>query len=645
MKTFKVLLSALLLTAAVVGMTAANDPVLMKINGQKVRLSEFEYMYHKNSDQQMQPLTLNEYVDMFVNYKLKVLAAEEAGIDTTASFLKEFRGYRSDLAKPYLRDQTVEDELLKKAYEQVSNEVRVSHIMLALSGSEDGDKAVEARLDSIRGEIVNNGQSWDALCAQYSIDNGSKNNGGDQGYIDGQRGLPYKFIEAAYETPVGSISKPFATPYGYHIVKVVDRRPSSGQVQARHIFKKLMGTDYTPADEAKVVAAMDSLYNVLQAGKVSFEEVAMKNSEDGTARNGGMLGWFAPAQMIPEFSEVVFALKNGEISKPFKTRFGYHIAQRLNWKGVGTFEEMKPQLLNAIQGDERSNKAELARLEQLKKVYKPTINRGSFAKLVKAIEANNGLDSAIIVNPQLRKLNAGKAGKRAITLGEVFDRLPTSARINASEASKLIEGYTNSLLDGQVLECEKDNLEATNSDFRNLVNEYRDGFLMFEISNRNVWDKASKDKEGLENFFRENRQNYSWPDSKYKGYVVYTTSDSLLTEVKNFLSTEAVSPDALANTLRAKFPKEVRVDKVVAGKGENPVVDAIAFGAAAPTEKGRWKYFFSPIGKLISAPEEAADVRGPVTTDYQNYLESQWVKSLRDKYKVEIDQKVLKLVK
>ena len=645
MKTFKILLSAILLTAAVVGMTAANDPVLMKINGQKVKLSEFEYMYHKNSDQQMQPLTLDEYVDMFVNYKMKVLAAEEAGIDTTKSFLKEFNGYRADLAKPYLRDQSVEDDLLKKAYQQVAEEVRVAHIMLPLSGTEDGDKVVVARLDSIRNEVLNNGQSWDGLCSQFSIDNGSKNNGGDQGYIDGQRGLPYKFIEAAYETPVGEISAPFATPYGYHIVKVADRRPSSGQVQARHIFKKLMGNDYTPEDEARVKATIDSLYNVLQEGKVSFEEVAMKNSEDGTARNGGMLGWFAPAQMIPEFSEVVFALKNGEISHPFKTRFGYHIAQRLNWKGVGTFEEMKPQLLNTIQGDERATKAEAARLEQLKAVYKPSLNRASLNKLVKAIELNNGLDSAIITNPQLRKLNAGKAGKRTITFGDVFDRLPSSARINAGDASRLIEGYTNNLLDVQVLECEKDKLEATNADFRNLVNEYRDGILMFEISNQNVWEKASKDKAGLEKFFQTNRQNYSWPSEKYKGYVVYTTSDSLLTEVKDFLAAEPVAPDNLASTLRAKFPKDVKIEKVVMAKGESPVVDFIAFGGAAPEEKGRWKYFFSPVGRLISAPEEAADVRGPVTTDYQNYLEKEWVKSLRDKYKVEIDPKVLKMVK
>ncbi|MBQ7212708.1 MAG: peptidylprolyl isomerase [Muribaculaceae bacterium] len=644
MKTAKILFSALLLLAVVAGAMAASDPVLMKINGQKVKLSEFEYMYHKNSDQQVQPLTLDEYVDMFVNYKLKVLAAEEAGIDTTASFRKEFAGYRADLAKPYLRDQSVEDDLLQKAYQQAAEEVHVAHIMLNLAPNSEGEKESYARLDSIRNEVINNGQSFEALCEKFSIDNGSKRNGGDQGFIDGQRGLPYTFVDAAFSTPVGEISKPFTTPYGYHIVRVIERRPSRGQVQARHIFKKLMN-EYTPEEEARTVAVMDSLYNVLQSGSVSFEEVAMKNSEDGTARNGGMLGWFAPAQMIPEFSDVVFAMKNGEISKPFKTRFGYHIAQRLNWKGVGTFDELKPQLLNAIRGDERSNKAELARLEQLKSVYKPAVQRSAMKKLHEALVANGGLDSVVTSDPKVRSLVAGKVGSKKVTLGEVFDKMPVSAKINADEASRLIEGYVNRSLDRCTLECEMDHVEATNADFRNLVNEYRDGILMFDISNRNVWEKASQDKAGLEDFFKNNRSNYSWPEAKYKGYVVYATSDSVLTEVKGYLAQNPVKGEEMAKALRAKFAKEVKVEKVVAAKGESPVVDNIAFGGAAPDEKGRWKFFFSPEGKLIAAPEEAADVRGPVTTDYQNYLEQQWVKSLRDKYKVEVDQKVLKMVK
>lgn len=643
MKTKKILFSALLLTAVVVGAMAANDPTLMKINGKKVPLSEFEYMYHKNSDQQMQPLSLNEYVDMFVNYKLKVLAAEEAGIDTTASFRKEFKGYRNDLAKPYLRNQAVEDELIRKAYDQIKEEVHVAHIMLPLGANKEEEAASFARLDSIRNEIYNNGQTFDVLCEQFSIDNGSKHNGGDQGWIDGQRGLPYVFIEKCYETPVGKISDPFATQYGYHIVKVIDRRPSKGQVQARHIFKKLMG-DYSPEDEAKVKAVMDSLYTALQNG-AAFEEMAMKNSEDGTARNGGMLGWFAPAQMIPEFSDVVFDLKNGEISKPFKTRFGYHIAQRLNSKGVGTFEELKPQLLNTIQGDERSNKAELARLEELRQVYKPTVNRSTLKKLDAAIVANEGLDSVVTSDPKIRSLEAGKAGNRKISLGTVFDRMPKSTKITPDAAVKMVEGYINRQLDGEVLECEIDHLAETNKDFSNLLKEYRDGILMFEISNRNVWEKASQDKAGLEKYFEENRHNYSWPGQKYKGYVVYATSDSLLTAAKDYLKENSFAGEDLAKAIRTQFPKDLKVEKVVAAKGENPVVDAIAFGGKAPEEKGRWKYYFSPVGKLISAPEEAADVRGPVTTDYQNYLEQEWVKSLRDKYKVDIDQKVLKMVK
>lgn len=638
----KRLMSVAIILATMLSATAKNDdPVLMTINGKKVPLSEFEYLYNKNNSQQVQQQSIDEYVDMFITYKLKVADAEAAGIDKTPAFIKEFNGYRKDLATPYLRDNTVEDSLIAKAYSHMSEDVDVSHIMLPLGYNSHEDDSIANKLNEMRNQILNGSAKFEDIAVQYSIDGMAKQNKGHMGYISAGK-YPYTFEDAAYDTKVGEISPVIKTPFGHHIVKVHGRRPAKGEVHARHILKLTQGK--SPEQEAIAKAQSDSIYNLLKAG-ADFVQLARTESDCGSARQGGDLGWFGGGQMIPEFEEVAFNLKDGEMSAPFKSRFGYHIVYKIESKGLPEFEDAAKKIKAAMNNDERSSMADKVKLEALKAEHKTRLDKKNMAAIKEAIKSCGGYDSTFINKYADSDMVLGYAGELTVTVAEVLANMPVTASVNAENGYTLLNNTAEHLLDAKTLEYETICLADKHPDFRNLINEYRDGMLLFEISNQNVWDKASKDKEGLEKFFQANKYKYTWDGPKYKGYIIFTANDSVMSEVDKFLATKNIPNDSVAKVLRAQFKRDVKVDKVLAYKGENEIVDHIAFNGPAPSLKGKWLVFKAYNGKKISWPEEAADVRGPVTSDYQSMLEKNWVKSLKEKYPVKVNKKVLQKVK
>lgn len=636
-------MSAALLTATILTATAKNDdPVLMTIDKKPVTLSEFEYLYHKNNSQQIQQQSLDEYVDMFVTYKLKVADAEAAGIDTTASFLKEFNGYRDELARPYLRDNSVEEQLFNEAYARMAENVDVSHIMLPLGMNPHEADSLKAKLDSIRTEIIN-GASFEEMALEYSIDPAKKRNMGRMGYISANR-YPYTFEKAAYETAVGDISPVTETPFGYHIIKVHARRPDRGKVLVQHILK-LLPRDGNPEKAAAQKAAIDSIYQAVKNG-ADFSETAKRESEDpGSARQGGMLPWFGAGEMIPVFENKSFSMADGEISEPIASSFGYHIIHRIDSKGIEPIEEARKQIVKSFGNDDRGQMAEKAKLEALKKEFNSHMVESTLDVVRKAMEANEGYDSVIVRQFANSQLPIVKAGKVTRPLSEAIKNMPVTVKVKTGEGMGILKGVAERLLNLATFDNEKNLLESKYPEFRNLVNEYRDGMLLFEISNRNVWEKSSKDKEGIEEYFKKNRTKYLWDDRKYKGFVIFSTNDSINNEVKQFLQANKPEADSVARVLRKEFGRNVKVDRVIAAKGENPVVDHIAFFGDKPETDKKWPCYTDYNGRVISVPEEAADVRGPVTSDYQAQLEKEWIAEMKAKYPVKINQKVLKKVK
>lgn len=642
----KKLLTAAALVATLVATAAkkGDDPTLMTVAGKDVKLSEFEYLYKKNNSQQLQPQTLDEYVDMFVTYKLKVADAEAAGIDTTAAFIKEFSGYRDELARPYLRDAAVEDSIIVATYRNMQEEVDVSHVMVALERTPEKIAAKRAFLDSLRTEIVAGRADFAAVADQYSIDPAVKRNHGHMGFIVPNR-YPYNFEEAAYATAVGEISPVITTPFGYHIVKVNDRRPARGTVLAQHILK-LVPRDAAPEVAAAKQAQMDSIYTLLKAG-ADFSDMASRESEDpGSARKGGMLPWFGPGEMVPEFETVAFSLANDSISKPFATSYGIHIIHRLDGRGVQPLEQARQEIMGAMSRDDRGTMADRRRYEELRKMYNAQIVEATRNLVIDAIKANNGIDSAFVAKYVTDNTPIVIVAGKATPVSRLFEGMRRNKRRQATEpAIETFNHLVDNALQSATLDHEKTQLENRYPDFRNLSNEYRDGMLLFEISNRNVWDRASQDKEGLQRFFQANRDRYKWNAPKYKGFVIYTDGDSINAAVKSFLAEKKPQADSVARELRAEFGRDVKIERVIVANGENPVVDHVAFGGAAPELNGKWNSYVVYDGKLLDAPEEAADVRGQVTSDYQAELEKEWVKELRSKYKWKINNKILKRVK
>lgn len=626
-------------TVLAIAAKSGKDPVLMNINGKDVRVSEFEYLYHKNNTQQLQPQTLDEYVDMFVNYKLKVADAEAAGLDTTESFLNEYGQFRNDLSRPYLRDQSVEDSLVLEAYNHFKDDVRVSHIMIA-----DGE-GQRQKLDSIRTAILAGATTFEAAARAYSVDKNSRDRDGLMGFVVPER-YPWAFEKAAYDTPVGQISPVINSGFGLHIIRVEERTPASGEVEAAHILRLTQGK--TPEGIAAQKAMIDSLYNVASSG-ADFADLATRFSEDpGSAKKGGSLGWFGHGMMVQPFDSISFALADGAISEPFETRFGYHIIKKQGHRGVAPLEEKKDGILKRMKTDERVGQPEFVYLDRLKKANKAQLVDATFMEVEKLAEANSGMDSTLIATFAASEMPAYTINGKEYPMSRVISRMHIFPVTNASSARHMIQNAAADQMNSDLLNIARTQLAETNADYRNLLNEYRDGILMYEISNRNVWEKASKDKEGLNEYFRRNRDKYHWDEPRFKSYIIFAGNDSVLNLAVAYadsLSTDV--PADFVQGMRTRFGRDVRVDRVIAAKGENPITDYLAFGAEKPASEksSRWTSYAAYKGRIIQQPEEATDVRGAAVTDYQNELEKLWVEKLRNTYKVKINKKELKKVK
>lgn len=639
MKKKPFIISALACAAILSASASKNaDPVLMTINGKDVRQSEFEYLYHKNNLQQLAPQSIDEYIEMFIVYKLKVADAEAAGLHQTDAFTKEFNGYCAELSRPYLRDSIVEKRLVEEAYARMATSRKVSHIMLPLGSTYDEKEANRMKIDSIRTAIVNGSADFGEMAVRYSSDRSARVNNGSMGYIN-VNSYPYPFEKTAWETPVGEISPVIEdAPFGFHIIRVEDQRPNPGKVEARHILKLTNGL--SEEEGAAKKAQIDSIYNLLANGG-DFDAIARAESEDpGSAANGGRLGWFGPGEMVKEFEDAAFGLKDGGISAPFKTAYGYHIVQTLAHRGIGTLAEESERIKAAISRDMRSVMPETERMAQLKAELGVKIDSTG---LMQARSRMTGDSPA----EQLRSLQADNSliatvGNRTISIGDVINYIPSNVLEGANDAFTVLNSGLENKINETVVEETRKNLAENNSEYRNLTNEYRDGILLFEISNRNVWERSTSDTEGLQKFFSANRAKYTWDKPHYKGYVIFATNDSIAGEAQKYLAANQVENDSLVSVMRANYGRNIKIEKVVTGKGENAIVDNVAFNGERPEAPGRWTAWFGYAGRVIDTPEEANDVRGAVASDYQQQLESEWIKDLRKKYKIKLNKKALK---
>ncbi len=626
--------------------TLANDPVLMKINGKPVLKSEFEYIYNKNnSNNSLDKKTLDEYVDLFVNFKLKVEEAKAQGLDTTKSFINELAGYRSQLTKPYLTDAKVDESVLQEAYNRLKEDVEVSHILIRVQQNATPADTLAAwkKINAIAKRIEK--EDFAKVAKEVSEDESAKENNGYIGWVSAFRTV-YPFETMAYNTKPGTISKPVRTAFGYHIVKVQGRRESQGEILVAHIMRFTEQGNDEKNKSAKF--KIDSIYDRVKAGD-DFGKLANDLSDDrGSATKNGELPWFGAGRMIPEFENAAFALKNkGDMSAPIQSAYGWHIIKLIDRKGIDTFENMKEDLQSKVKRDERASLGLKSFVAKLKSDYKFTTNNESVKEYYSLLDKKTLTDSIF-------QLEAAKLAKpimtiaaKAFTQSDFTQFLKANSYTDKTAAADIIDEKYAAFAEKEILAYEDSQLEKKYEDFRFLMQEYHDGILLFEVSNNEVWEKASKDTEGLAKYFNNNKADYKWEKPHFKGRLIMCKDKETFKAAKAIVKKS--HNDSIDKYLRTRLNdsiQHVKIEKNIFVQGDNKQVDKLAFKSKAVVEADKDYPFVFVSGKMLKTlPEDYTDVRGLVTADYQEYLEKEWIAKLRTKFTVEIDKKILETVK
>ena len=638
------LFAFLALSSSMVAQTT--DPVLMTINNKPVQKSEFEYIYNKNnSNNSLDKKTLDEYVDLFINFKLKVEEAKSQGIDTTKSFINELAGYRTQLTKPYLTDSKVDDALLHEAYDRSKEDVDVSHILIRIPPNATPVDTLKAfnEINTIWKRVQK--EDFAKVAKELSQDQSADKNSGHIGWISAFRTV-YPFETMAYSTPVNGISRPVRTGFGYHILKIHARRASLGEILVSHIM--IFTSTGEEEKNKKAKATIDSIYQRVQAGD-DFGTLAKDLSQDkGSSVKNGELPWFGAGRMVPQFETAAFALKNvGDISQPIQSDYGWHIIKLMDRKGMTSFEELKADLERKVKHDERANSGQHAFLTKSRLDNNYQENKQSVEEFYKLLAKRTLADSTFTAEAsKLTKPLFSFAGKN-FTQADFAKYLKKNNVSEKSIPKEVIDEKLNAFADSELLAYEDSQLEKKYDDFRFLMQEYHDGILLFEVSNREVWEKASKDTPGLKDYFSNHKGDYTWEKPHFKGHVI------LCKDLETFKAAKSIvkksETDSIDKYLRTRLNDSIQYVKVEKGlyvQGDNKVVDDQIFKTKEKYVPAKEYPFYFVSGKLLkNKPEDYGDVRGLVTADYQEFLEREWIKALRTKYPVNVDQNVLKTVK
>lgn len=604
-----------------------NQDVLFTIDKESVTTSEFLSVFNKNRDivDEENKKSINEYLDLYVNYKLKLKQAYALKLDTVSSYRKELKKYRSQLIVPYLKDDQVTESLVKEAYDRMKTEVSASHILVRLDPkSQPADtlkaftKIMEARTKALSG--VPFGQ----VAKEYSEDPSAQKNGGDLGYFT-TFAMVYPFENAAYNNEVGDISMPFKTSFGYHIVKVNDKRLSKGEVEVAHIMIK-----NNPSDSTYAKKQSNDIYAKLKQGD-AFEFLAKQYSDDkNSAIRGGKIAKFSASRMIKSFSDVAFSLKNeNDISEPFKTEYGWHIVKLIKKHPVKDFDELKETLNRKIEKSQRVGIVGKSIAGGLKKQYKIEVNDLNY----NAFMANDQAYITDHLSEEIFTIN----GKN-VSLQGLID-------YNKSQKNKSFKNAYEDFLNQEILNYYKENLERTNESFAAMMKEYRDGLLLFELLQEKIWTKAEKDTVALATFFNKNRSNYKWKERAKLTLATCTKQDKAIT-VKQLLE-QNKTPEEIKDMVNEGATIHVLFSKGVLEADNEKLPKDYSFvqGVSKVYNDDQNHFVIVNVEEIISPTfKELKDAKGLVINDFQKELEDQWIEELRSEYKVKVRKKVLKRI-
>jgi peptidyl-prolyl cis-trans isomerase SurA len=602
------------------------DRVLLTIDGKPVYTSEFIDVYNKNKeiiidDQQKD---LDEYLDLFIDFKLKLLQAYELKLDTAASFKKEFYKYRGQLITPYLKNPEETEKLVKEAYERTKTQVNVSHILTLVKPDASPADTLKAykKIESAYNK-VKSGIPFPEVAMEYSEDGSVKMNHGNLGYFSAFQ-MTYPFEDMAYSTPKGEISKPFRTRFGYHILKVNDLRTSPGEIEVALIFIKSK-----PGDSAYAKSLINDLYSKLNQ-KEDFAYLAKKYSDDkSSAAKGGVLPKFSTGKLIEPLDSMAFSLKKeGEYTIPFMSDYGWHILKLIKKYPVKSFEELENELQYKVRNNNRSVIIKRSLAEKLGTDFKITENKPVLDQIFKndysSIDPKTMILSIEDMTYTVKDFNFYRKPVRNKSGKEIYKDF---------KADKIIEYY-------------KDHLEEFNKEFAKTTQEYKDGLLLFDLLQKNIWKKAETDTVGLEQFFNANREKYRW-NERYRITMANCTRMDKAERVRQ-LMTEGKTTDEIKDLVNEGATIHVIFHKSILEKGSNKLPDGFVpeTGISKIYKESKNHYSIINVQEILPAgPKALKETKGQVLNDYQNYLEEKWVEQLRKEHEVIINKRALKKLK
>ena len=648
MKISRLLIFSFLFVSAF--LSAQTKEVLFTIDNHPYYNDEFVRVYNKNLDlvKDDSQKDLDKYLDLFLGYKLKVEKANKIGLQNGLNYQNELKSYRNQLSKNYVNDSKVTNELVKEAYDRMQQEVRASHILVLVDEGalpQDTLKAynkvieIKRRLDA--------GEDFITVAQQTSEDPSVKENNGDLGYFSAFR-MVYLFENAAYNTKVGQVSKPFRTRFGYHIVKVVDKRVNRGEVTVAHI---MIVKQNDAAQNEKAKTTIDDIYKKIQQGE-AFESLAQQFSEDkSSAPKGGVLQRFGSGQLSSEeFENVAFELKDkDQISVPFQSQFGWHIVKLIEKHPVRSFDEMKFELEEKIRKDERSLLITNSLAKKLRDKYTITKDAKIIAKIKAAVnddfysqtwvvpEKSKELNGDVLVINKDKKINA--------KLFLDFIAAKQKSNIKTKPIVRLVDELFEKFTEEQLIAYYNENLENEYPEFKNVMDEYRDGLLLFDLMEKEIWNRAKNDTIGLHNYFANNIKNYQWK-KRYSADILSSTDKKTVEKAQKFLKKgksleyirEQLNKDGKVNIMSKSGMYEEDYD--VLSQFEN-----LSKGVTSIVSKDQYFFVVNITDEKPAGAKELSECKGKAISDYQQYLENNWVDELKSEFNIQVNQDVFAKVK
>ncbi|MCF6294222.1 MAG: peptidylprolyl isomerase [Flavobacteriaceae bacterium] len=616
--------------------------VLFTVEGTPVLASEFLRVYNKNLDlvKDESQKDVDEYLKLFINYKLKIIEARALEFDKNPQYIKELESYKRQLAENYLTDHKVTDELVKEAYERISYDIKASHILVKIAEHEKDTAAAYASILKLRNRLLN--ESFESV--QKEVHNGNTIFAEDLGYFSGFK-MVYAFENVAFNTEVGDVSQPFRTKFGYHVVKIFDKRKSRGEVTVGHIMIFNNQKDSLIKPEIRI----QEIYKLIQQGE-NFESLAKQFSDDkSSAKNGGKLTPFKSGQLSSvAFEDLAFSLKEiNDISKPFKTDYGWHIVKLYSKSPIQSFEDMKFDLELRVKRDSRSERINSSMLNILKKKYNvfdtneelkyfESIVNDEFFKRSWTIPANLDKDKHFL-----------KIGNKQFTYGDFANYLYNAQRKATVKRPTidLVNDQYSTFLDTELLAYHKENLEYENQEFAEILEEYREGLLLFDLMETKIWNAVKLDTIGLQAYFNENKDKYIWQE-RIDAVVATSAKEKDINSVKKMLK-NGVSLEDIKAKINQKDSQNVIFTSNIMNAEHRALPKDFNFKVGVSKV-----YFYNDafhvvdVKRILPETEKTYnESKGRVISDYQDEVEKQWLKKLKETYKVVVNEDVLEKVK